>query len=62
MSYFENSLSNFVQDFAYGGAIRHLVDNGYTAKRIKKEFDYPLSLETIEKIVQKRLEENSKKV
>lgn len=49
--YFEESLSNFVRDFAYGGAIRHLVDQGYTADRIIREFHYPLSRESIEKIV-----------
>ena len=27
--YFNESLQNFVRDFAYGGAIRHLVDLGY---------------------------------
>ncbi len=49
--YFEESLSNFVRDFAYGGAIRHLVDRGYTVDRIIREFHYPLSRESIEKIV-----------
>lgn len=33
-SYFNEALSNFAKDFAYGGAIRHLVDKGYTADRI----------------------------
>lgn len=50
--YFEESLSNFTKDFAYGGAIRHLVDHGYDVDRIIKEFHYPLSRESIEKIVQ----------
>ena len=27
--YFNEALRNFAQDFAYGGAIRHLVDLGY---------------------------------
>ncbi len=49
--YFEESLSNFVRDFAYGSAIRHLVDRGYTVDRIIREFHYPLSRESIEKIV-----------
>lgn len=52
MSYFDDALADFVQNFAYGDAIRHLVDLGYTAERIKKEFEYPLSIEKIEKIVQ----------
>ncbi len=50
-SYFHEALSNFAKDFAYGGAIRHLVDKGYTAERIMKEFHYPLSKESIEKMV-----------
>ena len=49
--YFEEALSNFTKDFAYGGAIRHLVDHGYTVDRIIKEFHYPISRESIEKIV-----------
>lgn len=50
-SYFNEALSNFAKDFAYGGAIRHLVDKGYTAERIIKEFNYPLSKESVEKMV-----------
>jgi hypothetical protein len=49
--YFEESLSNFTKDFAYGGAIRHLVDHGYSVEQIIKEFNYPISRESIEKIV-----------
>lgn len=54
MSYFDDALADFVQNFVYGDAIRHLADQGYTAERIKKEFEYPLSIEKIEKIVQER--------
>ncbi len=50
-NYFNDALSNFTKDFAYGGAIRHLVDKGYTADRIIREFKYPLSRESIEKMV-----------
>ena len=49
--------SNFTKDFAYGGAIRHLVDHGYTVDRIIKEFDYPISRESIEKIVNQYLKQ-----
>ncbi len=38
--YFNEALSNFTKDFAYGGAIRHLVDKGYTVDRIVKEFNF----------------------
>ena len=54
--YFEEALSNFTKAFAYGGAIRHLVDHGYTVDRIIKEFHYPISREAIEKIVNQYLD------
>ncbi len=60
MGYFEEALADFVQNFAYGDAIRHLVDKGYTADRIIKEFHYPLSKERVEKIVDGYLEEKKK--
>lgn len=53
--YFNESLQNFVRDFAYGGAIRHLVDLGYTTDRIIKEYHYPLSRDSIDKIVRDHL-------
>lgn len=52
MGYFEEALSDFVNNFAYGDAVRHLVDKGYTADRIKKEFHYPLSNDRLEKMVE----------
>lgn len=51
--YFNQALQNFTQDFAYGGAIKHLVHAGYDVDRILREFDYPLSRETIEKMVER---------
>jgi hypothetical protein len=59
--YFEESLSNFTKDFAYGGAIRHLVDHGYSVDQIIKEFHYPISRESIEKIVSQYLSEKERK-
>ena len=61
MGQFEESLQNFTRDFAYGGAIRHLTDHGYTPEQILKEYRYPLSLETIEKIQKDYLAEKKKK-
>ena len=58
--YFEEALSNFTKDFAYGGAIRHLADHGYTVDKIIKEFHYPISRESIEKIVNQHLAEQKK--
>ncbi len=59
--YFNESLQNFVRDFAYGGAIRHLVDLGYDTDRIVNEYHYPLSRDTIDKIVQEHLKNRSGK-
>ena len=59
-SYFNEALSNFSKDFAYGGAIRHLVDKGYTADRIIREFHYPISRESVEKIVEDHLKNKDK--
>ena len=55
MGQFEESLQNFTWDFAYGGAIRHLADHGYTAEQILKEYKYPLSLDTVQKIMDEHL-------
>ena len=55
MGQFEESLQNFTRDFAYGGAIRHLADHGYTAEQILKEYKYPLSLDTVQKIMDEHL-------
>ena len=60
MGYFEEALSDFVQDFAYGDAIRHLADKGYTPERIKRDFAYPLSEEKIRKIVERYLSDKQK--
>ena len=51
-SIFQEALGNFVKNFAYGDAIRHLLDKGYSVERIKKEFHYPLSIEEIQKIAE----------
>ena len=36
--YFEEALSNFTKDFAYGGAIRHLVDHIIKSTKIEPIF------------------------
>lgn len=59
--YFKQALGNFVRDFAYGDAINHLVDCGYTAERIIRDYKYPLSDEEICRRVKKRQEENKRK-
>lgn len=49
--YFEDALSNFVHDMASGGAIRHLVDMGYSIDRIMEQLDYPTPRRRVEKTV-----------
>ncbi len=61
MGQFEESLQNFTRDFAYGGAIRHLADHGYSAERILKEYKYPLSLDSVQRIIDDYLAEKEKK-
>ena len=61
MGYFEDALEHFTKDFAYGGAIRHLVDHGYTADRIIKEFHYTISKDSIERMVKEYEEEKARK-
>lgn len=45
--YFNQALSDFVGDVAYGGAIRHLAGLGYTVEQMVKELDYPISRERV---------------
>ena len=51
--YFGEALHTFTTDFAYGGAIKHLVRHGYDTDKIIREYQYPLSRETIENMVEK---------
>lgn len=61
MGYFEDALRNFVQDFQYGGAIRHMVDRGYTVDRIIRSGEVSLPREKIEEIVEQYLREKNSK-
>jgi DNA-binding transcriptional MerR regulator len=60
MGYFEDALSNFVQDFQYGGAIRHLTDLGYTAKEIREKLKCPFDTVRIQEIQYKYLLEQER--
>ncbi len=62
MGAFEDALQNFVKGFAYTGAVKHLLNRGYSVERIMKEYDYRLSREEIERIAEEvRLEQENKK-
>ena len=60
MGYFEAALHNFVQDFQYGGAVRHLVDRGYTVDQIVRSGEVSLPREKIEQIVEQYLRDKEK--
>lgn len=49
--YFEEALSNMVHDAASGGAIRHLVDMGYSVNQIMERLDYPTPKDRVEDTV-----------
>ncbi len=55
MGYFEDALSNFVSDFNYGGAIRHLTDLGYSAASIRRKLKIPFDTERIEEVQYRHL-------
>ncbi len=44
---FNKALTDFMNDFATGDAIRHLADRGFTVPEIKERLDFPASLEHI---------------
>ena len=46
-SVFRESLSNFTKDFAYGGAVRHLLKRGVSIDRILRDYKYPYTKEEL---------------
>ena len=56
--YFEEALSDFVHDVASGGAIRHLVESGYSVEQIIERLDFPTSRERVEKTVYRYMTES----
>ncbi len=56
--YFEEALSDFVHDVASGGAIRHLVESGYSVEQIIEKLDFPTSRERVEKTVYRYMTES----
>ena len=53
MSEFNRALSNFTNEVASGGSIRHLADLGYTVKEIKDNLTYPTPIDRIRETVWK---------
>lgn len=48
---FNKALSNFINDSASGGAVRHLADLGLTVSEIMDKLDYPLPKSTVADMV-----------
>lgn len=53
--YFQEALSDFTCDVAGGGAVRHLVDLGYSTDQIMRELSCPLPRSKVEKIVYRHM-------
>lgn len=53
--YFQESLANFTHDVASGGAIRHMVDLGYSTDAIMRKLDFPTPRARVERVVLERL-------
>lgn len=60
MKEFENALSNYIKDFANGGAIRHFVDLGYNVEEIKSSLDFPMSIDEVALVVWKEYVDTKK--
>ncbi|MCM1499520.1 MAG: hypothetical protein NC124_13720 [Clostridium sp.] len=56
--YFEAALSDFMYDMASGGAIRHLVESGYSIEQIIRELDFPTPRQRVEQTVYKYMTES----
>ncbi len=55
--YFKQALSDFMLDAAGGGAVRHLVKQGLTARQIMGRLDFPLPYETVRQMAWEALVE-----
>lgn len=53
--YFQEALSDFTCDVASGGAVRHLVDLGYSTDQILRELSCPTPRARVEKIVYRHM-------
>lgn len=56
--YFQKALSDFIHDAANGGAIRHLIDRGYSIEQIMRELDYPATKERVQETAYKYMTES----
>lgn len=54
-NFFQDALSNFTTEVAYGDAVKRLADEGYSVRQILDKIDYPAPKSKVEKIVFDRL-------
>lgn len=54
-SFFQQALSDFTSQVAYGDAVKRLADEGYSTKQILEMIDYPAPESKVEKMVFERL-------
>lgn len=54
-SFFQQALSDFTSQIAYGDAVKRLADEGYSTKQILEMIDYPAPESKVEKMVFERL-------
>lgn len=50
-NYFKEALASMVSQTAYGDAVRHMHDKGLNPEEIKKNLDYPVTLDKIEQVI-----------
>ena len=55
--YFEEALADFTHDVACGGAVRHLVDLGYSTDQILRELSFPTARPRVEQMIYRRMTE-----
>lgn len=53
--FFQEALSDFTYDVASGGAVRHLVERGYSTDQIMRELSYPTARSRVEKMVYRHM-------
>lgn len=49
--YFKEALASMASEAAYGGAVRHMYDKGYSISDIRKRLDYSVPVQKIEEVI-----------
>jgi len=54
-SFFQDALTDFTSEIAYGDAVKRLVDEGFSLQQIMEKIDYPAPVKKVQKIIYNRL-------